>query len=114
MECGGKRSATPLSYPRKSGVALRLPPHSIISESLQPDGAPELHLRSGRNGIGDKKGIGRKCVGGDGRPSGEVGRVLDVIAHAWLAVELKDELAGRLAGKRGEGRGCRIEREEVQ
>jgi hypothetical protein len=29
MECGGKRSATPLLCQRESGVALRLPPHSI-------------------------------------------------------------------------------------
>jgi len=36
MECGGKRSATPLSMAlvdakssRESGIALRLPPHSI-------------------------------------------------------------------------------------
>src|SRR6266436_8324191 len=45
MECGGKRSATPLwlvfvPYPSQdeplsqSGVALRLPPHSIKSRSV--------------------------------------------------------------------------------
>ena len=28
LDCGGKRSATPLSDRRKSGVALRLPPQS--------------------------------------------------------------------------------------
>jgi len=28
LDCGGKRSATPLSDHRKSGVALRLPPQS--------------------------------------------------------------------------------------
>jgi hypothetical protein len=31
MECDGKRSATPLLCRRESGVALRLPPHSILS-----------------------------------------------------------------------------------
>jgi len=33
MECGGKRSATPLLPRHESGVALRLPPHSIESRS---------------------------------------------------------------------------------
>jgi hypothetical protein len=31
MECGGKRSATPLLCRRESGVAFRLPPPAIIS-----------------------------------------------------------------------------------
>ncbi len=34
MECGGKRSATPLSLQHKSGVALRLPPHSNLQHSV--------------------------------------------------------------------------------
>ena len=55
------------------GVALRLPPHSIISESLQPDSAPELHLGTGRNGVGDEKCVGGKGVGGDGGPIGQIG-----------------------------------------
>src|SRR5882757_7467354 len=36
MECGGKRSATPLWCQRESGVALRLPPHSIHSLRTSP------------------------------------------------------------------------------
>src|SRR6266403_4188821 len=36
MECGGKRSATPLWCQTESGVALRLPPHSILSLRASP------------------------------------------------------------------------------
>jgi len=33
LDCGGKRSATPLLMPSESGVALRLPPQSKTSSA---------------------------------------------------------------------------------
>jgi len=59
LDCGGKRSATPLSDRRKSGVALRLPPQSkafigkslifsrdvlLIAKTSGPGSAPHLSI----------------------------------------------------------------------